>query len=162
MQPVGVALATKRNAYLHGVQGVGGSNPLSPTNFFFGILPMDYIQIFSAAGIGSIMGSLLTVCVQAWLSNQQLLSNRKFNEKKEAYVGFLQAAHINEIENTRQSATHWAYWQARCQVVGSKEVAISVQRIEETNPIGGGIHPDRPQALVELKEAMRKDLGIDA
>lgn len=123
---------------------------------------MDYIQIFSAAGLGGIIGTLLTTCVQAWLSNRQLLLNRKFNEKKEAYVGFLQAAHFNEIEQTTQSAISWAYWQARCQVVGSKEVARSVQRIEETNPIDGTIHPDRLQALVELKEAMREDLGIDS
>lgn len=122
---------------------------------------MDYIQIFSAAGVGSVIGSLLTVCVQSWLSNQQLLSNRKFNEKKEAYVGFLQAAHLNEIEKTAQSGINWAYWQARCQVVGSKEVVRLVQKVEETNPIDGVIHPDRPQTLVELKEAMREDLGID-
>ena len=122
---------------------------------------MDYIQIFSAAGFGSIIGSLLTVCVQAWLSNRQLLSDRKFNEKKEAYVGFLQAAHLNEIEQTVETAINWAYWQARCQVVGSKQVSRLVQKVEETNPIDGVIHPDRPQTLIELKEAMRDDLGID-
>jgi hypothetical protein len=45
---------------------------------------MDYIQILSAAGIGGIIGSLLTTVVQAWLSNKQHVADRIFQEKKEA------------------------------------------------------------------------------
>lgn len=52
---------------------------------------MDYIQLISAAGIGGIVGSLLTTVVQAWLSNKQHLADRNFQEKKEAYIGLLEA-----------------------------------------------------------------------
>jgi hypothetical protein len=122
---------------------------------------MDYIQLISAAGIGGIVGSLLTTIVQAWLSNKQHLDDRNFQEKKEAYVGYLDAAHNSEVQRTLEAAQKWGYWQNRCELVGSLAVIKLVHAIRETNPVNGVVHPKRPQVLQELKEAMRKDLGVD-
>jgi hypothetical protein len=121
---------------------------------------MDYIQFISAAGIGGIIGGLLTAFVQSWLSNKQRLNDRSFQEKKEAYVGFLEAMHRSEIERSEESALHVGHWQARIELVGSESVIRGCIRITETNPNDTGVHPDRPQAIKELRDAMRKDLGL--
>ncbi len=119
---------------------------------------MEIIQLISAAGIGGIVGSLLTTVVQSWLADQSYLTNRNFQEKKEAYVGFLKAGHLNEIEQSHASSMEWAYWKARCELVASPKVIELVNKMEETNPIDGQIHPDRLQVWTNLKEAMREDL----
>ncbi len=122
---------------------------------------MDYVQIISAAGIGGgIIGSLLTVVVQAWLSNKHHLADRSFQEKKEAYVGFLEAMHRSEIERSEESALHVGHWQARIELVGSESLIQGCIRITETNPTDTGVHPDRPKAIKELRHAMKKDLGL--
>ncbi len=48
---------------------------------------MSLIQFISAFGLGAIVAAL----VQAWLSNKVDISKRKFQEKKESYIGFLDA-----------------------------------------------------------------------
>lgn len=121
---------------------------------------MEIVQLLSAAGIGGIIGSLLTTIVQSWLAHKSYLTNRNFQEKKEAYVGFIEAGHLSDIHNTPEYSIRWAYWQARCELVGSHEVVSLVGEIEETNPKNGQPHPNRPQVWIKLKKAMRKDLGI--
>ncbi|HEX4860379.1 MAG TPA: hypothetical protein VFV07_04025, partial [Rhizomicrobium sp.] len=61
---------------------------------------MSIVQILSAAGIGGIVGSLLTTFFQAWFTHRSYLASRDFQEKKEAYVGFLEALLISEVEGT--------------------------------------------------------------
>jgi hypothetical protein len=50
---------------------------------------MSIIQFLSAFGLGAIV----TAFVQAWFSNRAYISKRNFDEKKESYVGFLDALH---------------------------------------------------------------------
>ena len=121
---------------------------------------MGILQILSAAGIGGIVGSLLTTLVQAWISHRSYLSNRNFQEKKEAYIGFLEALHRSQVERTSEAALTAGHWQNRCELVGAIEVRRLIQRITETNPMGNGTHPDRPTVISDLKAAMRKDLGV--
>jgi hypothetical protein len=122
---------------------------------------MDYIQLISAAGIGGIVGSLLTTLVQAWLSNKQHLADRNFQEKKEAYIGYLDALYKSEVQKTYEAALNVGYWQNRCELVGSPNVIKFVHMMEETNPTNGQAHPKRLQVLHALKEAVRKNLGVD-
>ncbi len=121
---------------------------------------MDFIQFISAAGIGGIIGSLLTTVVQARLSNKQQIANRNFQEKKEAYIGFLEAGHRSEAEKTSAASINWGYWKNHCELVASPQVIKMIEKIEATNPIKGEFHPGRPQAMHDLKEAMRKDLNV--
>lgn len=121
---------------------------------------MDYIQLISAAGIGGIVGSLLTTLVQAWLSNKQRIADRNFQEKKEAYIGYLQATYESEIKETDEAAKNVGYWRNRCELVASKEILLAIEKCFLSNPVDGNVHPERPKVLKELKEAMRKDLGV--
>jgi hypothetical protein len=117
---------------------------------------MSIIEFISAFGLGAIVAAL----VQAWLSNRAYISARNFDEKKENYVGFLDAMHKSEVERTDEAAINVGHWQNRIELVGSQEVIMSCNRIKETNPISTGVHPQRPQVLVDLKESMRRDLGV--
>ena len=126
-------------------------------------MEMEILQLLSAAGIGGIIGSLLTTVAQAWLSHKSYLANRNFQEKKEAYIGFLESLHRSEIEGTQEASLRVGHWLNRCELVGSKAVRMLSYKITETNPTkGGGVHPDRLQVLGNLKIAMRKDLGVEA
>lgn len=123
---------------------------------------MTLLQWLAAAGIGGVIGSLITSIVQAWSSQRTQLAARNFQEKKEAYVGFLESLHRSDVEQTRETSMATGHWFNRCELVASKEVRDAAKRIFETNPSPGGDgHPDRPAVIEELRRAMRRDLGVD-
>ena len=121
---------------------------------------MEIIQLLITAGIGGIIGSLLTTLVQAMVTRNVALENRRFQEKKEAYIGFLEAFTTSEIDQTAATAIKSGHWINRCELVASPEVVALLQRIRETNPSEGQVHPDRPKVMEALKVAMRVDLDI--
>jgi len=119
---------------------------------------MDIIQLISAAGIGSIVGSLLTACVQAWLSNRQQLNNRNFQEKKEAFLGLLNAYHQAAIKPSDTASKEFAFWQMRCELVASAKVRKAIQEIVDTN------HSQEKRLIAHenMKAAMRHNLQIQS
>lgn len=117
---------------------------------------MSVIQFFSAFGLGAIV----TALVQAWLSNRAYRLKRNFDERKECYIGSLDALHRSEVTRTPEAALLVGHWQNRIELVGSPEVITACERIRQTNPNCGAVHPDRPKAMRNLKSAMREDLGV--
>ena len=105
-------------------------------------------------------GVLITTLLQAYLSNKSALSNRNFQEKKEAYVGFLEALHRSEIERTTEASARAGHWQNRCELVAPESVTKHTSRVCDTNPSKGIPHPARPAVIADLKRAMRADLGV--
>jgi hypothetical protein len=120
---------------------------------------MDLIQVISAAGIGGIVGSVLTTIAQAHFARRSHLNDRYFQEKREAFIGYLDAIHKSDVQRSDEAALYVGHWKNRCELVASMEVIEGLERIMKTNPINEHVHPDRPQALYELKQAMRKDLS---
>ena len=124
---------------------------------------MNILQFLTAAGVGGIFGSLVTTLLQAFFGHRAQVSARNFQEKKEAYVGFLEALHRSDVERTRETSMHAGHWKNRCDLVASKEVREAIEQIFHTNPNARGeTHPDRPHVIENLRQAMRKDLGVDA
>ena len=117
---------------------------------------MDFVQFLSAFGLGAVA----TAIIQSWLSNRSYIRQRAFAEKKESYIGFLDALHQSEIEQTKIAALNVGHWQNRIELVGSRDVIAACHRIRETNPTPDGAHPDRPAALQRLKDKMRADLSV--
>jgi hypothetical protein len=124
---------------------------------------MDLIITFlSAAGLGGIIGGAVTSLLQAWLSKRATLGERRFREKKEAYIGYLNAIHRSEVEGTSEAAKNVGHWQILCDLVASAPVRSHIARTFATNPLNdGNPHPERPKAMADLKTAMRADLGIE-
>lgn len=117
---------------------------------------MTFLQFISAFGLGAIV----TAVVQAWLSSRAELSKRNFQEKKECYIGYLAALHKSQLEQNQQSALNVGHWANRIELAGSRAVISACKYIRETNPTSDGTHPERGNALTELMDAMRKDLGV--
>ncbi|MDX2112950.1 MAG: hypothetical protein SFW63_04380 [Alphaproteobacteria bacterium] len=118
---------------------------------------MTIIQFISAFGLGAIV----TALIQAWLSQRADTKKRNFQEKKECYIGFLDGIYKTDVEQNEETASYLAHWFNRIELVGSPDVIRLCTRFKETNPINNTVHPDRPQAFRDLKNAMRKDLGVD-
>lgn len=115
---------------------------------------MDIIQLLSAAGIGGIVGSLLTTVMQSWLSHKSYLANRNFQEKKEAYIGFLEAYRRACLKSGRDEKNNFAYWAVRCDFVAPEEIRLLIQQMKTEN------YEQQDRAFESVKELMRKDLGV--
>lgn len=114
---------------------------------------MDQIlPLLAAFGLGSIV----TAFVQAGLANRSKRFDRVFSEKQIAYVGLLEAYHRAAAEATDEAAKNLAYWQVRCDLVGSDAVCDAIRRRAGTNDDREG----RLTADNDLRLAMRSDLKI--
>ncbi|MBZ0217253.1 MAG: hypothetical protein K8F25_11905 [Fimbriimonadaceae bacterium] len=114
---------------------------------------MNFVEFFSAFGLGALVVAL----VQAWFSRQAYLSKRNFEEKKEAYIGLLEAYHQAAVNPSDTASKNFAYWQMRCELVAPATARDAIQRIIATN----NDKATRYNAHDELKSALRKDLGVD-
>lgn len=118
---------------------------------------MDIVQLISAAGIGGIVGSLLTTLAQAWFSNKQYVNSRNFQEKKEAYIGLLEAyraACFESGKDKEKKLGDFAYWSVRCALVSPKEICSLVEQMKTSDTAKQSV------AFKELQNLMRKDLGV--
>lgn len=113
---------------------------------------MEILSLLTAFGLGSIA----TAVVQYWLSVHQTKQKRSFDERKEAYVGLLNAYHRAAVEQTEAAAKEFAYWQMRCELVAPGPVRRAITRIVETNENPS----ERRVAHDELKAQLRRDLGV--
>jgi hypothetical protein len=112
----------------------------------------DWLSLLSAFGVGAVVSAL----IQTVLSRKIEIQNRNFGEKKEAYVGLLEAYLQAAQFNTDAAAKNFAYWQLRCEIAGSIEVRDAVEALKSSDADRKG----RSSAQEKLKAAMRKDLGI--
>jgi hypothetical protein len=110
------------------------------------------IPLLAAFGLGSIV----TALVQSALANRTRRFDRIFSEKQVAYVGLLEACHRASVEGTDEAAKNVAYWQVRCDLVGSDAVCDAIRRMVETTDDREG----RLQTDSDLRLAMRSDLKI--
>lgn len=117
---------------------------------------MEVLDFITATGLGVIIATVIQFLWTERLATKQ----RNFQEKKEAYSGFLNACHRSEIEQTDEAAKYVGHWSNICEIVGSAEVRNCLVEHMKTNPINGEVHPDRPDVMKKLKQAMRKDLGF--
>lgn len=112
----------------------------------------NFFAVIGGLGIGS----LITVVVQSFLQSTRVKSERAFNEKKEAYVGLLEALRNVSVEHSNESVKDFAYWQMRCELVGSKKVRIAIQKIIESNNDKNA----RAIAMENLKRSLREDMSV--
>ena len=119
------------------------------------------LPFLSAAGLGGLIGAVVTTLLSSWLTRRNALDERRFQEKKDAYVNLLKAINNSQIERTSEAAQVVGHWMNVCDLVASNSVRRWFDPFHETNPpADGGYHPDRPRVFRELKAAMRNDLGI--
>lgn len=113
---------------------------------------MDWMALLTAFGLGSIVSAL----VQALLKRSEVTSNRRFTEKREAFIGFLEAYASLATLQTDAAAKQFAYWEIRCQIVAHKRVSIALAELKQSAPDS----QERDAAHAALIEAMRRDLQV--
>ena len=117
-----------------------------------GLISLDIVSLLAAFGLGSIA----TAIVQALLSQRLQKTQLSYNERKEDYIGLLEAYREAATNRSAKSAKSFAYWQIRCELVAPKAVRSAVQEMIDTKPGS----PERFAAEAALKAAIRADLGI--
>ncbi len=110
------------------------------------------IEMLSTFGLGALTVAFVQFLMTAYRDKKQL----QFSEKKEAYIGLLEAYHLAALKPSNTASKNFALWQIRCELVGSTEVIKSIEDIIKTNEDP----KNRSIAHEKMKTAMRKDLKI--
>jgi len=116
------------------------------------MLIANILPLLTAFGLGSIV----TALVQSWLQRKSKIDDRNFEERKQAYVGLLEAYHKAAVEPSDANSKNFAYWQMRCDLVAPKSVRSAIEKIVSTNDNVEG----RFLAHEQLKSALRSDLSV--
>jgi hypothetical protein len=99
----------------------------------------------------------LSVVAQIWLSRKFYVLKCSFQERKEAYIGLLEAYNRASIEKTEETKKNFAYWQMRCELVSPKKVRRALQELIKSNDDIDG----KGNTQENMKYIFRKDLGMD-
>jgi hypothetical protein len=112
---------------------------------------MNWAELIGGLGIGSLITSLTT----NFLARRTSLNNRLYQEKREGYIGLLNALHNAGARPSDENSKAYALWQTRCNLFGSTAVSKYAQRMVDTNE---GPRSDRDNAFEGLVQGMRVDL----
>ena len=104
-------------------------------------------------GLG--LGSLLKSVIDNFNSRRAVMTDRLYQEKREAYLGLLGALHKAAVLPSDENSKEFALWQTRCQLFGSSDVSQFAQALVDTND---SPRAERDSAFKGLIESMRKDL----
>jgi hypothetical protein len=103
------------------------------------------------------LGSLLTSVVQTWMQRSTDAKAKAFTEKRDCYLGLIEAIRDHKLNSNDKNLMQYAYWKARAVLVGSPEVFRLAQLVSDTK---GGTKENN-KAHGDLLTEMRKDLGVD-
>lgn len=113
---------------------------------------MDWIlPLIGGLGIGAVIKSV----IDHFNSRRAVSQDRRYKEKREAYLGLLSALHKAAVHPSSENSKEFALWQTHCQLFGSPDVSRFAQAIVDTND---GPRTEREVAFSGLLDAMRKDL----
>lgn len=108
-------------------------------------------------GLG--IGSLITSLATHFFTRRAAIRDRLYAEKREAYLGLLNALHQAAVSPSDQNAKNYALWQTRCELFGSRDVATFAQSMVDTND---GPSEARGAAHRGLIDSMKADLRRSA
>ena len=111
---------------------------------------MTISEFITAFGLGSIV----SVIVQSWLAQRADTAKRMFQEKKECYVGLLEARNRCRMAPTMQSTQDLELWRLRCELVAPNTIREVLGKTSEQN------EAIQIAAYEELKRLFREDLGV--
>lgn len=105
------------------------------------------------AGLG--LGSLLKSVADHFMARRASANDRWYQEKREAFLGLLNALHEAAVHPSDEHTKNYALWQTRCELFGSVDVVKFAQRIVDTND---SPREERNEAFRNLIDAVRRDL----
>lgn len=112
---------------------------------------MDWLTLLGAFGIGSV----ITTIVQAYFNSKSADRTRNYNERKEAYIGLLEAWVRQEKHDFNpETFLDVGHWTLRVELVASQKVFEKVREWADSVPGSD----QRIEITKALKAAMRDDL----
>lgn len=114
------------------------------------------IPLLGGLGIGSALTAIITKMLDHVIAQKTARQTLLYKEKREAYLGLLDALYKAAVQPSSENSKAFALWQTRVEVFGTLEVAEAVQGIVNTNdPMQ---RQERDIYFQKLIEAIRKDL----
>lgn len=111
----------------------------------------QFFTIVGALGVGS----LISVLAQSWFNTRSENTNRLFAERKEAYIGFLEAWRDQDIEGVTDANRYQiGHWHLRSQLVASTKLKTALDDWMSAK-MGS---QERSEALDRIKSEMRLDM----
>lgn len=118
---------------------------------------MDTITVITSIGSGIGIASIVGNFVQHKLTQSAKNEERRLNELKESFTGFLSAfANLNKDDKSRENQMNFALWRARVQLVASEDVNASISELMESAPNS----PLRTTSVEKMINSMRSDMKI--
>lgn len=77
------------------------------------------LPLFGAFGVGTLVSSVAT----HFMSRRATTNDRWYQERREAYLGLLNALHNAAVHSSDENSKAYALWQTRCTLFGSPSVA---------------------------------------
>lgn len=114
-----------------------------------------FLPLIGGLGIGSLLKGL----IDHFLAVKTRYNDRVYQEKRDAYLGLLQAIREAAVKPSKEAGTAYGLWQARCTLFGAEDVVAAAQQFVDTNEDRGMRGGARDLAYQELIKAMRKDLS---
>lgn len=109
---------------------------------------MDIYSLIGGLGLGSI----LTLLIKEYLNNKKTMSQRAFEEKKEAYIAYLNIALRSQTMPEKQAIWERTAAMERIKLCGNKIVIDFLDNLSKSHP------NDYRSNLDKLIQEMRKDL----
>lgn len=113
---------------------------------------MEWGTLLGVFGIGAIFKTIL----DAVLSTKKEKAALQYKEKREAYLGLLDALHKAAVSPSDENSKAFALWQTRVSIFGSQEASNAVQGIVDTND---GPRESRNVHFDNLLKAIKEDLA---
>ncbi len=116
-------------------------------------MTMGWLPLLSVFSVGSI----LTAIISSYLTSKWNVKNKLFSERKEAYIGLLEAWVRQENNNfDQQSQLDVGHWVLRSELVASTIVYKNLQAWKNSTPGSN----ERMKATNSLKYSIRSDLSF--
>ncbi|MCD7982709.1 MAG: hypothetical protein LUG19_00455 [Desulfovibrio sp.] len=109
---------------------------------------MDIASLIGGLGIGSV----LTLFLKEYFDNKKTLSKRVFEEKREAYIAYLDVLMKSQLMPEKEAT--WAKMAAMARV----RLSVSPEAVERFNVFLASHPSSYEKTFDELIQAMRKDL----
>lgn len=114
---------------------------------------MDWIALLGIFGLGSVVTSI----VQWKIKRADERNELRFREKREAYLGLIEAYRDVALNNSQKSKMDYAYWRLRCQLVGTDAVNRKIEKFSMSEPRSEEMRISEQDLIDELRNDLWSD-----
>lgn len=115
---------------------------------------VELINIISLFVGGLGVGTLINSYAKNAIEEKRTRRERLYQEKRDAYIGLLEAIHAAAVEPSEKASKNYALWQTKCLIFGSQKVASLATLFADGVP---GTH-ERNEVFEILLLEIKKDI----